>query len=437
MGFFKIGFLKTTLISVRTIASPISAVLAGTVFICCGYASLNSTFALKLNQTNTPMYITGIILALYYLGSVLASLTAYRFVNKVGNIRAFSAFSSLLSALVLTHAFSQNHFFWALLRLSEGYCIGTISMCLESWLNTRATNRNRGVIMSLYMITTYLGSGIGQLSLNIPDHSGYLMYILISIIFSVALIPVSLTALPAPNIQMYKSMPLKKAFSISPVGFLCCISSGILVGTFYLLGTIYASNLGLSVQEVSLFMFFGVFGGLLAQFPLGKISDMMDRRYVLIGICAALCLIVPVSYFMASKSILWLILSTLLLGSCVFTLYPISVSHINDLISDDERVNASGLLILAQNVGLIAGPVIVSIGMTYFGNAFFMAAFLAIPIIFITFAVTHIKKKPDINYVNVTPTTPTPTTPTHAYNEITRRDTLLSRAKDLLTEKKE
>lgn len=431
------GILKTTLISVRTIASPISAVLAGTVFMCCGYASLNSTFALRLNQNNTSMYISGIILALYYLGSVLASVTAYKFINKVGNIRAFSAFSSLLSALVLTHAFSQNYYFWAILRLSEGYCIGTISMCLESWLNTRATNRNRGVIMSLYMVTTYLGSSLGQLSLNISDHSGYLIYILISIVFSLALIPVSLTALPAPNIQVYKSMPLKKAFNISPVGFLCCISSGVLVGTFYLLGTIYATNLGLSIKDVSLFMFFGVLGGLLAQFPLGKISDMMDRRFVLIGICAALCLIVPFSYFMASKSIIWLILSTILLGSCVFTLYPVSVSHINDLISDDERVNASGLLILAQNVGLIAGPIIVSIGMAHYGNAFFMGAFMAIPLIFIFFALTHIKKKPEINYINVTPTTPVPSTPTHAYNEITRRDTLLSRAKDLLTEKKE
>lgn len=194
-------------------------------------------------------------------------MTASRFINKVGNIRAFSAFTSLLSALVLTHIFSAEHSYWAVLRLSEGYCIGTISMCLESWLNTRANNKNRGVIMSLYMVTTYLGSSLGQLFLNIPDHTGYLIFILISIIFSVALIPVSLTALPAPNIQIIKSMPYKKAYQISPVGFVGCIASGLLVGTFYLLGTIYASNLGLSIKDVSLFMFFGVIGGLLAQFP--------------------------------------------------------------------------------------------------------------------------------------------------------------------------
>lgn len=431
------GILKSTLISLKAIISPLSAFLAGAALVCCGYASLNSTFAMKLNMSNTPLYITGVILALYYLGSVLASVTSSRFINKVGNIRAFSAFTSLLSALVLAHAFSQNYIFLAVLRLSEGYCIGTITMCLESWLNTRATNKNRGVIMSLYMVTSYLGAGIGQLSLNIPDHSGLLVYILISIIFSIALIPIALTALPAPIIQIYKSMAYSKAYNISPVGFVCCIASGVLVGTFYLLGTIYASNMGLSVKDVSMFMFFGVMGGLLAQFPLGKISDLTDRRYVLIGICAALCLIVPFSYFMILKGGLGLIISTMLLGSCVFTLYPIAVSHINDLITDDERVHASGLLILAQNVGLIIGPIIVSAGMTNFGNSFFTASFLIIPILFIIFAVTHIKKKPDINYINVTPTAPLPTTPTHAFDELARHDTLLSKAKDLITDKKE
>ena len=158
--------------SLKAAVSPLSAFLTGTAFVCCGYASLNSTFALRLSQDQTPLYVSGFILALYYLGSVLASMTASRFINKVGNIRAFSAFTSLLSALVLTHVFSAEHSYWAVLRLSEGYCIGTISMCLESWLNTRANNKNRGVIMSLYMVTTYLGSSLGQLLLNIPDHTG-------------------------------------------------------------------------------------------------------------------------------------------------------------------------------------------------------------------------------------------------------------------------
>ena len=137
--------------ALKAAVSPLTAFLTGTTLVCCGYASLNSTFALQLNLSDTPMFVSGLVLACYYLGSITASLSAYKFINKVGNIRAFSAFTSLLSALVLLHVFTGNLFLWPFLRFGEGYCIGTINLCLESWLNTRATNKNRGLVMSLYL----------------------------------------------------------------------------------------------------------------------------------------------------------------------------------------------------------------------------------------------------------------------------------------------
>lgn len=429
------NLLKSSLASLKTVVSPLTALFAGTAFVCCGYASLSSIFAMKLNQSQTPTSIAGIILAMYYLGSVLASVSASRFINKVGHIRVFSAFASLLSALVLAHAFSPNHLYWAILRLAEGYCIGTIMMCLESWLNTRANNTNRGLIMAVYMITTYLGASLGQLFLNIPDSSGYILYIVISILFSIALLPVSMTALSVPKIQTYKSMSYKKTYQASPVGFICCITSGILIGTFYTLGTIYATEMGLSIYEVSLFMFFGVFGGLLAQFPLGKLSDLMDRRYVLIGICAVLVFLAPFIHFMIDKGTTALIISTMLLGSCIFTLYPISVSHVNDLIKDDERIYASGMLILAQNLGLIIGPIIVSAAMQAIGSSMFAFSFSLISAGFVFFTYKHIRNKPDINYVSNTPTTPVPVAPTHAFNELSQDDTLADKAKELFQKK--
>ena len=370
---------------------------------------------------------------------LLLSRQYYRFAQRLQiyqQSRAFSAFTSLLSALVLLHVFTGNLFLWPFLRFGEGYCIGTINLCLESWLNTRATNKNRGLIMSLYMVTTYLGASIGQLSLNIPDPSGTLVYILISIIFSIALIPVSLTALPAPNIQIFRSTSVREAFKISPVGFACCIVSGILVGSFYLLGTIYASSIGMSIKDVSMFMFFGVFGGLLAQIPLGRLSDLTDRRHVLFYICCALGFIVPAADLLVIKGGWYLAALTMLLGACTFTLYPISVSHINDLVTDAQRVHISGMLILAQSIGLISGPIIVSAGMSLFGPDFFMVAFFIFPAAFIIFTMNRIWKKPDINYINVTPTAPMPTAPTHAFTDLATHDTLLDKAKDLFAEKK-
>lgn len=428
--------LKSFWTMLKAVVSPLSAFLTGTALVCCGYASLNSTFGLRLNLSNTPMFLSGFILSCYYLGSITASISAYKFINKVGNIRAFSAFTSLLSAFVLFHIFSENPFLLVLLRFGEGYCIGTINLCMESWLNTRATNKNRGLIMSLYMVTTYLGSGIGQLSLNIPDENGVLVYVLISVIFSVALIPISLTALPAPNIQIFKSSSIKEAFRLSPVGFVCCIVSGVLVGSFYLLGTIYASSIGMSIKDVSLFMSFGVFGGLIAQIPLGRLSDLTDRRHVLFYICCALGFIVPTADFLIIKGGWYLIILTMLLGACTFTLYPISVSHVNDLVSNEQRIHISGMLILAQSIGLISGPIIVSAGMSLFGPDFFMVAYFLFPTFFIIFTLNRIWKKPDINYVSVTPTHPMPTAPTHAFADLATHNSFLDKAKEIFSEKK-
>lgn len=410
--------------SLRALASPLTAFFIGTIFTCTAYGLLSSYLALRLNAQGVPTNYTGIILAVYYVGYIFASLSAYKIINRVGHIRAFSAYISVLSALVLLHALSPNPVYWGILRLLEGYCLGSSMMCLESWLNTRSNNQNRGVIMSMYMITTYLGSACGQLMLNIPDPQGFIIFIVISVLYSVALVPISLTALPSPDITAHKSMSLKRLYGIAPVGVIGCIVSGVMVGSIYTLGAIYAERTGLSMKATSLFMFFTIMGGMLAQFPLGKLSDLTDRRYVLVGIAVFLVILAPVVQFLVLRGGAALVVVTMLLGAGTFTLYPISVSHVNDLIDDEERINASGMLILAQNIGLVAGPIVVSAGMSLVGSWFFPAAFAIIPILFILFTLKMIKIKPDINYLNVTPTQMIPTAPANTFNELVQNDAL-------------
>ena len=160
------AFLNT-LKSVKALISPLSAFFLGTIFTCTAYGLLSSTLSLKLNDMAVSTFEIGMVMALYYAGYIFASLSSHTIINRVGHIRAFGAYISILSAIVLLHSFSANSVYWGLLRLLEGYCLGAAIMCLESWLNTRTQNKNRGVIMSLYMITTYLGSAFGQLLLNI------------------------------------------------------------------------------------------------------------------------------------------------------------------------------------------------------------------------------------------------------------------------------
>ena len=136
----------------RTIVSPLTAFFAGTALACCAYALLTSTLGLRMAEASVSTFAAGIVLSLYYAGYIIASLTSNQIINRVGHIRAFSTYISLFSALVLMHYFSDNPVYWGILRLLEGYCMGSSFMCLESWLNTRANNNNRGLLMSLYML---------------------------------------------------------------------------------------------------------------------------------------------------------------------------------------------------------------------------------------------------------------------------------------------
>lgn len=413
----------------RTIVSPLTAFFAGTALACCAYALLTSTLGLRMAEASVSTFAAGIVLSLYYAGYIIASLTSNQIINRVGHIRAFSTYISLFSALVLMHYFSDNPVYWGILRLLEGYCMGSSFMCLESWLNTRANNNNRGLLMSLYMITSYLGASTGQLLLNIPDPKGIVIYIVVSVIFSLALVPISLTALPSPNITVHKSMSLIKLYKISPVGVIGCLCSGIFVGGFYSLGAIYANLIGLDVQMTSLFMFFGVLGGLLIQFPLGRLSDRMDRRFLMMWIAGILFFIAPWVHFFVSDGVWQLCTGALLLGCGTFILYPLSVSHVNDLIEDDDRINAAGMLILLQSLGMIFGPVAISYFMQHFGAISFVLAYSAVTAGFVLFTLKHITFKPDINYINITPTAPMPIDTTHAFHELASDDKLSTFAK--------
>ena len=420
---------------IEALISPLSAFFAGTVLVCMGYALLTSTLSIRMDSFGVSASGIGIVLSLYYIGYIAASMSAFKIINKVGHIRAFSAYVSIFSALVLLHIFYFSLTTWGLLRMAEGYCIGSAMMCLESWLNARASNKNRGLLMSLYMVTTYLGSGLGQLLLNLPDPMGVVPYVAVSVIFSVALVPISLTALPTPNITLVQKMSLKDLFKISPVGVVGCLCSGVFVGAFYNLGTIYAKQSGLDLAQTSLFMFAGIIGGMCAQIPLGRISDFFDRRFVMMWVCGAMFVIAPWIHLFIDNGTWQLMVAAFVLGACTFVVYPICVSHVNDQIGDDNRVKASGMLIMLQSVGMIVGPIVISYLMEWFGAISFLLAMSIIAGGFVLFAFHYIARR-EVNYVANTPTQPLPAEQTPVFPSLASNDSIMDKAKNILAEKK-
>ena len=421
--------MRERLRNLKTLVAPLIAFFIGTALTCCAYSMLSSTLAIRLAKNGAPSHQVGLVLAFYYLGSVLASMTAHGTINRVGHIRTFSTFIAMFSALVLMHYFSQNLIIWAVLRLLQGYCMGGAAVCLESWLNARANNKNRGTIIAFYMITTYLGASIGQLMVNVPDGSGAALYIIVSVLFSIALVPIGLTALPAPDISAFKNMKIRELYKISPVGVVGCLVSGFLVGAFYTMSPTYIAQRGYGTPIISLFMFFGIFGAMLAQLPIGRLSDKMDRRYVLIGIGVLVTIISLLIHPLISYGAFYIAIGAMLLGSCIMVIYPICISHINDLVEDTQRVRTSGLIILLQGIGLIIGPIVVSFMIEHFGTFAFLASYSVAGLLFVAFVIGHVSIKPTINYVSVTPTDPIPLDPSPVFEELATDDTMVDRMK--------
>lgn len=350
------------------IARSIASLLAAVGLLMLGSATLGTLVSVRLAEAGSSAIAIGLVTAAYYAGLTAGSLQAHRIVLRVGHIRAFSAFASAFSAAALLHVMALELPVWAVLRLLEGFCMAGLYICIESWLNDRATPQTRGQVLSLYMVTLYAGMGIGQQLLNLPDPNGTLRFVTISILLSVALIPVALTRSPAPTLPDIRSFGFARLYQASPLGVAAAFIGGAVSGAIYGLAPVFGARSDFGLAGTALFMTVIIFGGVVLQWPLGKLSDRFDRRTVIIGISAALTLISLAMIAAAGLGGQAMLLTiTLLFGGLSFTLYPLAVAHTNDHIDKADLVAASGGLILANSAGATIGPLMASLVMSGIG----------------------------------------------------------------------
>jgi MFS family permease len=294
----------------------------------------------------------------------------------VGHIRAFSALASIFSAAALTHAFFSDPILWGVLRVIAGFCMAGLLMCTESWLNERATRDTRGTVLALYMIATYLSHGLAQFLLQLGETTGYVLFALVSILLSLALVPVALTRVPGPSLPTPRRFGIWRLLRISPTGVMGCFGSGLALGGFYGVGPLFALQMGLDLTNTAAFMSAVILGGLVLQWPLGWVSDRFDRRPVIIVVSLAMAAtgagIVALSFdglvdLGVWSSLVALLALAALFGALASTLYPLAIALANDWIDPQDMVPASGGLLLAYSVGAVAGPIIASVLMDLMG----------------------------------------------------------------------
>ncbi len=344
---------------------------------------------------NFSVFTTGIFMSGYYVGYFVGSRTTPNFVSKVGHIRVFAAFASLASLSALVAVVYINPFMWTISRFITGISLVSCYVVTESWLNDRATNKNRGQLLSAYMMVIYFGLAVGMLLLNISKPEDYEPFILVSILLSVALVPILLTKRPAPKFKKIETISIKELYKISPLGTLSSFFTGIIHAAFFSLIAVYATKANYTLLETSVLLFISTIAGVIGQGPIGYFSDTFDRRKVIVittfgsSVLAFLSILSSNDPFQniyhldefAFKKILFFIFVGLYSSLCL-PLFSLNLAHTNDFVSKSQFVAAGGGLQFIFGVGAISGPILCSLFMGWFGlNGLFIFLIIAHAII--------------------------------------------------------
>ena len=319
---------------------------------------------------------SGIILTGYYAGFLLGALYIPQRIKNVGHVRTFAALASIASISILIHSLHVSFLGWFLMRFISGICFVGLYTVAESWVNDLTDNEHRGQALSVYMIVSMAGSAFGQLFLNIANPETATLFMIVSILISISLVPILIVVSKQPDFSVAKFFTIKELYKASPLGVVAAIMTGLAHGTLWGIGSIYGLKNGLSIEQVSIFMFTFVIGGAINQYLIGYLSDKYDRRTIIV-IVAFLASIFAVLAVLIGGSFIALIIITFIFGGLTVPLYALAIAHTNDFLAKDEMVAASAGIQLAGGVGLTIGPIIGGLSLDLIGaSGFWIFLFL-------------------------------------------------------------
>ncbi|MEL7487628.1 MAG: MFS transporter, partial [Pseudomonadota bacterium] len=266
-----------------TAIRSIAALLLAAALLIAGNGLQSTLLAVRAELEGFPLALIGLLMSAYYVGFIVGCRRGPRLIQRVGHIRTFTALASLVSAAALVHALIAEPVLWIALRVIAGFSMAGLYMIIESWINESVDNASRGRVLAAYRIIDLSALTAGQALLAVADPASFVLFSIISIIISLALIPVALTNAATPQPITKAQLDLGKMLAASPVAAAACFSAGAANGAFWAIGPVFAQRLGYSVSEVSFFMSAVVIGGAVAQWPIGFLSDRFDRRFVIAG----------------------------------------------------------------------------------------------------------------------------------------------------------
>lgn len=358
-------------------SNPLAAtwpLLLGMGILMLGAGLQSTEISLRGTLEGFSATVTGAVMSSYYLGYLLGTSAAPRLVRRVGHIRVFAALAAVAAASILLQGLLIEPVTWGLLRGISGMCFAGIYVVAESWLNDRAGRLNRGRLLALYMAILYIGLGSSQFLLIPADPRTAAPFMLVALLICLAIVPIMVSANRAPEIAMPRTVSYRELFRDSPLGIVGVTMAGMVTSNVYSMGPVYARLRGLDTSGVATFMGVSILAAVMLQYPVGRLSDRLDRRTIIVAVCVMAALSAAALTALPELPPAAFLALTAAFSGSAFTIYSLSVSHVNDHLEPVQLVAASGALIRLNGLGAAVSPVLVGVLISGFGPRVFFAA---------------------------------------------------------------
>ncbi len=361
--------IDASLAEPKALLAPVAALLVGVALLMLGNGLFLTLVPLRADLEGFGAAWIGAIGAAYSVGFVIGCYLVPPLVARVGHIRVYAAIAALGAIVPLLHLLALNPVAWILFRIVIGLCISGLYMVIESWLNGAATRRNRGTVFSAYVAIHLMAVTAGQYLLLLDTPSSSKLFSLATILFALAVIPVCLTRAPSPPLPVKAQPELRRLWRNSQVSVVGCLTNGMANGAVWSLAPVYAKGLGLSVTGIATFVSIAIVGGAVVQYPLGRLSDRLpDRRLLIALVCAVASLAGLVLLSAGDLPVTVVYPAYFLFGAAAFSIYGFSVAHANDHAEPEDFVEIMAGLLVIFGVGAVAGPLIAAVLMETLGS---------------------------------------------------------------------
>ena len=340
--------------------------LLGVMLLMVGNGVQGSLLGIRGASEGFSTFQLSVVMSAYFLGFLGGSRLAPEMIRRVGHVRVFSALGSMISAVLILYPLLVDWTAWALMRVLIGFCFSGIYVTAESWLNNTASNETRGQALSAYMIVQMLGIIASQGLLAMGDPRGFGLFIIPSVLVSLAFMPILLADTPAPTFDTITRMSFAALFRASPLGCAGMLLTGGIYSAMFGMASVYGAMTAMTLGQIAAFVAAMYVGGLVLQYPIGWMSDRMDRRALVLWLSAAGAAVMAVATVFALPYTFELVIA-LLLGGIINPLYSLLIAHTNDYLTKAEMPGASAGLIFLNGFGAIFGPLIIGWLMGVFG----------------------------------------------------------------------